>query len=220
MANSISFCRWNAVADAQALVVYVIDDDAAIRDSLALMLGLAGYSTRLFADGESFLAAFQNDWSGCVVADLRLPGLSGTEVQSSVRARGSNIPFVIITAHGDVSAARTAFRAQAVDFIEKPFEEHQLRGAIESAFALEKQRADLVQQRQGTAEKLALLTAREREVLEAAAKGLHAKEIGQALGISPRTVEVHKARIMEKLGVRNIGELVRFALAAEERRKD
>ena len=196
--------------------VYVVDDDASIRDSLALMLGLAGYATRLFADAESFLAAFARDWSGCVVADLRLPGMSGIELQDEIRRRGSSIPFVIITAHGDVPAARAAFRGQAVDFIEKPFDEPQLRAAIETAFALERQRAGTERKRHAQAEKLARLTDREREVLRYAATGLHAKEIAAALGISPRTVEVHKTRIMEKLQVRNIGELVRFALTAED----
>jgi RNA polymerase sigma factor (sigma-70 family) len=199
-------------------VVYVIDDDAPIRDSLSLMLGLAGYATRLFADAESFLAAFDGGWSGCVVADLRLPGMSGTQLQEQLRRRGRRIPFVIITAHGDVPAARAAFRAEAVDFIEKPFDEAQLRSAIEAAFALEDRRASAAGQQQAIEEKLARLTARERQVLEEAAKGLHAKEIGAALGISARTVEVHKSRIMDKLGVRNIGELVRFALAAERQR--
>ena len=202
------------------LTVYIVDDDASIRDSLALMLGLGGYATRLFADAESLLVAFNERWAGCVVADLRLPGLSGLELQARLRARGSRIPFVIITAHGDVPAARAAFRAQAVDFIEKPFQEAQLRSAIDAAFALERERSDAAGARQETARKLALLTAREREVLEHAARGLHAKEIGRTLGISARTVEVHKARLMEKLGVRNIGELVRFALAAEADRSD
>ena len=197
-------------ADARSLVVYVVDDDASIRDSLALMLGLAGYATRLFADAESFLVAFEADWAGCVVADLRLPGLSGIELQARVRGRGSAIPFVIITAHGDVPAARAAFRGQAVDFIEKPFEDLQLRSAIETAFALESERLGSAELRRADAAKLASLTPREREVLEHAVNGLHAKEIASALGISPRTVEVHKTRIMEKLEVRNIAELVRL----------
>jgi RNA polymerase sigma factor (sigma-70 family) len=197
------------------LTVYVVDDDASIRDSLALMLGLSGYATRLFADAEGFLAAFEPAWSGCVIADLRLPGATGLELQAEVRRRGSALPFVIITAHGDVPAARAAFRGQAVDFLEKPFDDAQLREAIELAFSLEQRRAGTQAQRSAIEEKLARLTPREREVLEHAARGLHAKEIGKALGISARTVEVHKMRVMDKLGVRNIGELVRFALAAE-----
>jgi FixJ family two-component response regulator len=197
-------------ADARLLVVYVVDDDASIRDSLALMLGLAGYTTRLFADAESFLVGFRPDWAGCVVADLRLPGLSGVELQARVRQRGSAIPFVIITAHGDVPAARAAFRAQAVDFIEKPFDDAQLRAAIDTAFALESARLGGAELRRADEAKLARLTRREREVLEHAVEGKHAKEIAGLLGISPRTVEVHKMRIMEKLEVRNIAELVRL----------
>jgi RNA polymerase sigma factor (sigma-70 family) len=199
------------------LVVYVVDDDAAIRDSLALMLGLAGYATRLFADAESFLAAFDPAWAGCVIADLRLPGLSGTELQARVRERGSAIPFVVVTAHGDVPAARAAFRAQAVDFIEKPFDDAQLRSAIETAYALESARLGSAALRQADEAKLTRLTPREREVLEHAVNGKHAKEIAAALGISPRTVEVHKTRVMEKLGVRNVAELVRFSLGAERK---
>ncbi|HEV3010412.1 MAG TPA: response regulator, partial [Burkholderiales bacterium] len=206
-----SCCRWRPrMAEARSLVVYGVDDDSSIRDSLALMLGLAGYVTRLFADAESFLVAFDSGWSGCVVADLRLPGLSGVELQTRVRQRGSEIPFVIITAHGDVPAARAAFRGRAVDFIEKPFDDAQLRSAIETAFALETERLGSTELRREDAAKLARLTPREREVLEHAVSGLHAKEIASALGISPRTVEVHKMRIMEKLEVRNIAELVRL----------
>lgn len=197
-----------------ALTVYIVDDDASVRDSLSLMLGLAGYRTCTFADAESFLHALHEQSSGCVVTDLRLPGASGIELQAALRARGSTLPVVIITAHGDVPSARTAFRAEAVDFLEKPFDEAQLRAAIDSAFTLEERRRAIETTRRADAAKLERLTPRERQVLEHAAQGLHAKEIAGALGISARTVEVHKARIMEKLGVRNIAELVRFALAA------
>ena len=199
---------------AERLTVYIVDDDASVRDSLSLMLGLAGYSTALFADAEAFLAAWQPQWAGCVVADLRLPGRTGIELQAELRGRGSRLPFIVITAHGDVPTARTAFQAAAVDFLEKPFDHAQLRAAIESAFSMEGRRL----QRSAEAAKLAVLTAREREVLEHAAQGLHAKEIAARLGISARTVEVHKTRIMQKLGVRNVAELVRFALSSENGR--
>ena len=198
----------------ERLTVFVIDDDAAVRDSIALMLGLAGYRTSVFADAEAFLAAWKEDWVGCVVADVRLPGQSGVELQDTLRKRGAALPFVIITAHGDVATARAAFRSQAVDFLEKPFDNAQLSAAIETAFAREGQRIQKHDGMRADAEKLGRLTPREREVLEQAARGLHAKEIAAALGISPRTVEVHKTRIMEKLGVRNLAELVRFAIAA------
>jgi len=194
--------------------VFVVDDDASVRDSLALMLGLAGYRTALYASAEAFLEAFRPDTTGCLIADLRLPGRSGTELQTELRSRGSALPVIIITAHGDVPSARMAFHGSAVDFIEKPFDQAQLRTAIETAFALERSRIRRVETSSASAAKLASLTPRERAVLEHAARGLHAKEIAAALGISPRTVEVHKTRIMAKLGVRNVAELVRFAMAA------
>ena len=197
------------------LTVYIIDDDASVRDSLALMLGLGGYRTALFPDAESFLAAWRADWVGCVVTDLRLPGLSGIQLQEALRERSSPLPVVVITAHGDVPSARSAFRAEAIDFLEKPFDDAQLRAAIETAFALEEKRLERERTRREDARKLERLTPREREVLERAAQGLHAKEIAAGLGISPRTVEVHKTRIMEKLGVRNVAELVRFTLGAD-----
>jgi FixJ family two-component response regulator len=198
----------------EPLTVFVVDDDPAVRDSLALMLGLAGFQTALFADAEAFLSAYQADWAGCVVADLRLPGMSGVELQATLRARSSTLPVVIITGHGDVPTARAAFHAQAVDFLEKPFDDAQLVAAIETAFGLERRRIQRAQVRQGDAERLARLTTREREVMEHAARGLHAKEIAAVMGISPRTVEVHKTRLMAKLGVRNVAELVRFSLVS------
>jgi RNA polymerase sigma factor (sigma-70 family) len=199
------------------LTVYIVEDDASVRDSLALMLGLAGYRTAVFADAETFLDAWRDHWTGCVVTDLRLPGASGIELQAALRERGSALPVVVITAHGDVPSARSAFRAEAVDFLEKPFDDTQLRAAIDTAFALEERRLEREKTRRADVAKLERLTPREREVLEYAARGLHAKEIGATLGISARTVEVHKTRIMEKLGVRNIAELVRFAVAASKR---
>ncbi len=203
-------------AMAHQWTVYIIDDDAAMRDSLSLMLGLQGYRTACFENAETFLSAYREDWSGCVVADLKLPGKSGLQLQAELCARGSELPFVIITGHGDVSSARAAFKADAVDFIEKPFEEEELVRAIEKGLQEESARLQKAAVGNDEGAQLAALTHREREVLALVGKGLHAKEIGQALGISPRTVEVHKANLMTKLGARNAAELVRFALAAEK----
>ena len=200
------------------LTVFVVDDDPSIRDSLALMLGIAGYRTSLFADAEAFLAVCGPETTGCLVADLKLPGKSGLDLQAELLRLGIALPVVIITAHGDVPAARTAFHAQAVDFLEKPFDQRQLCAAIDAAFALEERRLGKAEARRVDDEMLARLTPREREVLDAVARGLHAKEIGAALQISPRTVEVHKTRIMEKLGARNVAELVRFSIAGSAKR--
>jgi RNA polymerase sigma factor (sigma-70 family) len=195
--------------------VFIVDDDAAMRDSLVLMLGLLGYRTASFESAESFLAAYREDWTGCVVADLKLTGMSGLDLQAELCAKGSRLPFVVITGHGDVASARTAFRSNAVDFLEKPFDEGELQAAIEKGLASEARRIERAEASDGLASKLADLTPREREVLELVGKGLHAKEIASALDISPRTVEVHKARLMAKLDARNVSELVRFAVFVE-----
>jgi len=197
--------------------VYIVEDDAAMRDSLSLLLGLLNYRTVSFESAEAFLETYRDDWVGCVVADLKLPGKSGLELQAELRARGKKLPFVIITGHGDVKSARAAFQSEAVDFLEKPFDEADLRAAIEKGLDREYRRIQDAKADSDQALKLAKLTHREREVLELVGKGLHAKEIAASLNISARTVEVHKARLMEKLEARNVSELVRFALAVERR---
>lgn len=197
------------------MAVYIVDDDAAMRDSLALMLGLLGYRTASFDTAESMLEAYRDEWLGCIVADLRLPGRSGLDLQVELKRRGSRLPFVIITAHGDVPSARAAFQSDAIDFLEKPFEESDLRAAIEAAFERERGRLGRAESEKERASRLEKLTRREREVLDLVGRGMHAKEIAAALAISPRTVEVHKARLMDKLGARNAAELVRFAVMAD-----
>jgi FixJ family two-component response regulator len=187
--------------------VFIVDDDASVRDALSLMLSLRGYATATFASAEDFLAALRPDWRGCVVLDLRMPGMSGLELQQALAERGPTLPVIVITAHGDVAAARRAFLADAVDFIEKPFDGEQLIAAVETALAAPRAVASA---QASTAPVAAQLSGREREVMALMVKGLHNRRIAQELGISPRTVEVHKARVMEKLGVRNLVDLVRL----------
>jgi FixJ family two-component response regulator len=188
--------------------VFIVDDDASVRDALSLLLSLRGYTTATFASAEDFLGALQSNWRGCVVADIRMPGMSGLELQRILRERGPTLPVIVMTAHGDVAAARQAFLADAVDFIEKPFDGEQLLAAIESA--LTGLRSVGAAQAAAAAAALGPLSAREREVMALMVKGLHNRRIAEELGISPRTVEVHKARVMEKLGVRNLVDLVRL----------
>lgn len=190
--------------------VFIVDDDASVRDSLSLLLSLQGYRTATFASAEDFLAAFKPDWRGCLIVDIRMPGMSGLELQKCLQDNGAHLPVVVITAHGDVAAARQAFRARAVDFIEKPFDAGQLLAAVETAH--EGLRAEPGGDRAANPDRVATgrLSAREHEVMLLMVKGLHNRHIAEALGISPRTVEVHKARVMDKLGVRNIVELVRL----------
>src|SRR6266545_3880596 len=142
----------------RGFTVYIVDDDPAMRDSLALMLGLLGYATAAFESAEAFLAAWRDDRTGCVVADLRLPGKSGLDLQADLRASGSRIPFVIITAHGDVPSARAAFQSDAVDFLEKPFDEANLSAAIERGMLRESRRVERARGDADLESKLAKLT--------------------------------------------------------------
>jgi FixJ family two-component response regulator len=195
----------------EALTVYIVDDDAAVRDSLSLLLSLRGYRTASFACAEDFLAALRPEWTGCVLADIRMPGLSGLELQRALIDRGVRLPVVIVTGHGDVASARAAFRSDAVDFLEKPFDEEAPIAAVEAALARERARLSCTQVARARDLSLAGLTQRERDVMELLVLGLHNRDVAQRLAISPRTVEVHKARVMSKLGARNLAELIRIA---------
>ena len=186
--------------------VFIVDDDASVRDALSLLLSLRGYATATFETAEDFLSAMRPDWRGCIVLDIRMPGMSGLDLQRRLNEGGRLLPVIVITAHGDVAAAREAFLGQAVDFIEKPFDAAQLLSAIETAL-IGRNAAEQAQPAQGRP--VAQLSPREREVMDLMVKGLHNRSIAESLGISPRTVEVHKARVMEKLGVKNLVELVR-----------
>lgn len=189
--------------------VFIVDDDASVRDSLSLLLSLRGYATATFGSAEDFLAAVRPEWRGCVVLDIRMPGMSGLELQRCLREDCPHLPAIVITAHGDVAAARQAFLADAVDFIEKPFDGDQLLHAIDQALAGVQAVADATPASPSRAAH-DVLSAREREVMALMIKGLHNRRIAEELGISHRTVEVHKARVMEKLGVSNLIELVRL----------
>ncbi|HJW11039.1 MAG TPA: response regulator [Albitalea sp.] len=189
--------------------VFIVDDDASVRDALSLLLSLRGYATAVFACAEDFLGALAPHWRGCVIADIRMPGMSGLDMQLALAGHPAQLPVIIVTGHGDVAAARQAFKANAVDFLEKPFDDEHLVQAIESA--LRGLPIDAAQS--GTRPRAATLSAREREVMALVVEGLDNRSLGERLGISPRTVEVHKSRVMAKLGARNLAELIRIAHA-------
>jgi FixJ family two-component response regulator len=195
----------------QPLPIFVIDDDPDVRDALTLLLRLRGHSVEQFESAESFLDRVAPGTAGCVVTDIRMPGMSGLELQHAIAARGLGMPVIVLTAHGDIESARTALRAHAVDFLTKPFKESDLLAAIE--LALERESTRLVQQQQRAVDEAAIatLTTREREVAALLATGAQNVDVAQWLGISPRTVEIHKARCMEKLKVRTLADLVRLA---------
>jgi RNA polymerase sigma factor (sigma-70 family) len=191
--------------------VFIVDDDASVRDSLALLLSLRGYRTALFACAEDFLRALDEEWVGCVVADIKMPGMTGLELQEALVARGVRLPVLIITAHGDVASTRAAFKSRAVDFLEKPLDDDQLVAAIEGALACERDRLQAREAHEKRDARLSALSEREKEVMALIVQGLHNREVASQLGISPRTVEVHKARIMSKLDIGSLAELIRLA---------
>jgi two-component system response regulator FixJ len=187
--------------------VFIVDDDPAVRDATSLLLSLHGHPSATFHCAEDLLAAWTPQWLGCLVLDVRMPGISGLALQKELAQRGSRLPVIIITAHGDVAAAREAFLADAVDFLEKPFTPEALLAAVEAAW----RRLPVAAEAPARTERL---TAREREVAVLLAEGMANREIGERLGISPRTVEVHKARVMDKTGARHVVELARLLEAS------
>ncbi len=199
------------------LTVFIVDDDPAIRDALSLLLGLRGYRTALFASADDFLRALRPDWAGCLIVDIRMPGIDGLALQELLLERGLQLPVIVISAHGDMASARRAFRAHAVDFLEKPLDDDKLMASIEEALGAETVRlgemeAEVTEAREVEGRRAAL-TPREQEVMERVVQGRHNREIAAELGISVRTVEVHKSRLMAKLGVRNLPDLVRLAIS-------
>jgi FixJ family two-component response regulator len=192
--------------------IFMVEDDQAVRDALGLLLGLQGYPVAMFADAESFLKACRQEWRGCLLIDIRMPGMDGLALQKRLLESGCRIPAIVMTGHGNVEAAREAFRSQAVDFLEKPIDHDKLMRAIEEAFDRQKETVTRENQRTDFDNILSNLTPREREVMGLVVEGRHNREIAETLGISPRTVEVHKARMMTKLGVESVPDLVRLSL--------
>lgn len=197
-------------------LVHVVDDDDAIRRSVAFALKTSGFQVRLYESGSDLLKSAAKLEDGCILLDIRMPGMDGLEVQEALKDRGVALPVIIMTGHGDVSLAVRAMKAGALDFIEKPFQKAVLLAAIEQGFGRLKQAAAGREQASEAAVKLQGLTPRERDVLDGLAKGLPNKSIAYDLGISPRTVEIHRANLMTKLGVRSLSEALRIAFAAQD----
>jgi two-component system response regulator FixJ len=205
------------MSDHELRLVHLVDDDEAIRRSVGFMLKTSGFEVRSYDSGVALLKSAAELEPGCILLDIRMPAMDGLEVQEALRGKGVALPVIIMTGHGDVSLAVQAMKAGAVDFIEKPFEKAVLLAAI--AQGLERlKRTDVSRhQAEEAAVRLQVLTPREREVLEGLAKGLPNKTIAYDLGISPRTVEVHRANLMSKLEVRSLSEALRLAFAAQEK---
>jgi FixJ family two-component response regulator len=193
------------------MTVFIVEDDASVRDALSLILSLRGYRTACFVNADDFLAACESDSVGCVLADIKMPGMSGLELQALLPKKGIELPVIIITGHGDVSAARAAFRLNAVDFLEKPFDDEQLIAGIEEAFSRERRRLGMRLHDAQRDKLVRELSTREREVFELVVSGLANRHVAERLKLSPRTIESHKTRIMNKLGVRSLAEMIRLA---------
>ncbi|MEL7545098.1 MAG: response regulator [Pseudomonadota bacterium] len=195
--------------------VFLVDDDEAIRHSASFMLRHAGYRVKTFADGETFLEELPTlDDAGCILLDVRMPGMDGLQVQAVMNDRGVGLPVIILTGHGEVDVAVQAMKAGAVEFLEKPYDKKTLLGAIEAAFdRLEEQSSDAKRTAEAKA-RLSRLTAREHEVLDCLVNGLTNKAIADALSISPRTVEIHRANVMNKLEAESLSAALRLAFTA------
>ena len=181
-------------------IVYLVDDDEALRDSLVWLLESQGFQVAAYASAEDFLANWQPDLSGCLLLDVRMPGMNGLELHERLKARFSTLPVIFITGHGDVPMAVSALKGGAADFIEKPFNDADLLRLVSQC--LSREREEGARRRQGAevSRRLAQLTVREREVLDLIIAGKLNKQIADTLGISIKTVEVHRARVMEKMG--------------------
>ncbi len=194
------------------LTVFIVDDDASVRDALSLLFGVRGYRTAVFAGAGDFMKAWQPNWMGCLLVDIRMPGMDGLALQERLLEMGCPLPVVVISGHGDVDSARRAFRASAIDFLEKPIDHGKMIEAVEQAFRSQ----HLLRERMLGCEKavrlLELLTPREHEVMKLVIGGHHNREIAQKLAISVRTVEVHKAHVMSKLNVDSVADLVRLSM--------
>jgi FixJ family two-component response regulator len=205
----------NSTVPASGDVVYVVDDDEAVRDSLQFLLEPA-YRVECHASAEAFLTRYDQGGIACLILDVRMPGMSGLQLQDELLHRGINLPIIFITGHGDVPMAVSTMKKGAVDFIEKPFDQETLKTLVERMLLQARMDAAEVERRRTNAALLSSLTAREQQVLERIVAGRLNKQIADDLGISIKTVEAHRANIMDKLGAGTMADLMRIALAGRK----
>ena len=193
-------------------MVFVVDDDSGVRSSLRALLKSVGLSTTAFASAHDFLAAYDQSEPGCLVLDVRMPGMSGMELQVELNRRGAVIPVIFVTGHGDVPMAVEAMQQGAFDFLQKPFRDQELISRVQKALERDGEHRGALRQLASIRTRLGTLTPREREVLELMADGRQNKVMAAALGLSQRTVEIHRANVMGKMEARSIAQLVRMLL--------
>lgn len=197
----------------QKSTVYIVDDDQAIRHAMELLMRSVGLDYEIFHSGDDFLSGHTNERAGCLVLDIRMPGLGGLELQEKLNELGSTLPIIFITGHGDVPMAVEAMQKGAVDFIQKPFRDQELLDQISEALKTDQARRTERDQKTEVLDRVGKLTNREREVMDLVVTGKPNKVIAYELGVSQRTVEIHRARVMEKMEARSLAELVRMHLA-------
>lgn len=197
-------------------VVYLVDDDPDVREALALLLRSIGLGSDAYASGTAFIAGWDADAIGCLILDIRMPGESGLQLLERLAGEQIDLPVIMLTGHGDLAACRRAFRSGALEFLSKPVDEGELIEAVQSAIRSHIGRRQKTSVSRAAQERLARLTDREREVLGQIAEGLSNKQIARVLGLSPRTVETHRANLFEKLQVDSLAQLVRLYLKAIE----
>lgn len=195
-------------------LVHIIDDEDAVRRAASFMLKTSGFVVETWPSGVAFMKEVRHVAEGCILLDVRMPDMDGLEVQQALIEKGITMPVIILTGHGDVTIAVKAMKAGAVDFLEKPFQKAVLLASIETAFERLSAAGDIMVRANEAQTLLGVLTPRERDVLEGLAQGLPNKTIAYDLGISPRTVEVHRANLMSKLDVRSLSDALRIAFAA------
>ncbi|RVD62175.1 response regulator transcription factor FixJ [Mesorhizobium sp. M00.F.Ca.ET.151.01.1.1] len=198
-------------------LVHVVDDDVDVRKSLGFLLATADFAVRLHESATAFLSTAKGNLEGCIVTDVRMPGIDGIEFLRQLRAGGHTIPVIVMTGHADVALAVQAMKEGAADFIEKPFDDEMLIEALRSALANRNQANAAHPQSADIRTRLSALSERERQVLDGLVSGLPNKTIAYDLGISPRTVEIHRANVMSKMGASSLSHLVRMALIVESR---
>lgn len=193
-------------------VVFVVDDEEPVGDSIAMLLRTVGLTARVYRDARVFLEDYRSEQPGCLLLDVRMPQLGGLELQQELNRRNATLPVIFITGHGDVPMAVEAMRAGALDFIQKPFNDDELIRRVQKALEQDAQERELLQRHEEIQRRWDELTGREREVALAIADGHANKVVAADLGISTRTVELHRARILQKMGVRSVAQLVRILL--------
>jgi two-component system, LuxR family, response regulator FixJ len=195
--------------------VFVVDDDEAVRNSLRFLLKSVGLPTQALASATEFLQSYQPSQPGCLVLDVRMPAMSGLELQQQLNLRGATIPVIFITGHGDIPMAVEAMQQGAFDFLQKPFRDQDLIDRIQKALAKDAKTRAALKQHERIRRRLDSLTPREREVLALMTKGMPNKVMAAELGVSQRTVEIHRARVMEKSGASSLAQLVRMVMDVE-----